>query len=388
MLTSAAHTTTDTDSNANALEPVGRGVRGGPQRAVHPVAWWVWALGIAVATTKSPGIASSTILIVALVVVVAVCHQPSAFSRAFPAYLALAAGVVILRVVFYVLVGVKGGADVLIPLPRIPLPDWAAGISLLGPVSTSGLLAAISAGLALAALLLCFGAAVALTNPQRTLRALPASLHLLGTPAVIAMTVAPQLVESWQRVRRAQALRGRVLTGRKAVAATTLPVLQDALERSIGLAASMDSRGYARVHRGSSRLVLALLLGALVGAAIGTYALLDGTGPRWLAAPLFAGGAAAAVIGSAIASRRVSTTRYRPDMWRTRESIIAACGIAIATLALTLRLFESPGQGASGFSVVFFGCAALALIPVTFSPSKRTPTMQRPPQGGRDDFAE
>ena len=337
--------------------------RGGALRAVHPVAWWVWALGIAVATTRSPGLISTVILIAAIVAVVVLCHEPSVFSRAFPAYLALAAGVVIIRVVFYVLVGIKTGTDVILPLPRIPLPGWAAGIALLGPVTASGLLTAVSAGLALAALLLCFGAAVALTNPQRTLRSLPASLHLLGTPAVIAMTIAPQLVESWQRVRRAQALRGRVLKGRKAVAATTLPVLQDALERSIALAASMDSRGYARVHKGSSKLVLALLLAALIGAALGTYALLDGTGPRWLAAPLLVAGAAAAVIGSVIASRRVSTTRYRPDVWRLRETIIAGCGVVVAVLALALPLLGGNSADISGWSITFALCGAIALIP-------------------------
>ncbi|MCC6269838.1 MAG: energy-coupling factor transporter transmembrane protein EcfT [Microbacteriaceae bacterium] len=370
----AMRTATPTDPGTLKQGSSGRGVR----PAVHPVSWWLWALGVAVATTRSPGIASTVILIIALVVVVALCHAGSAFSRAFPAYLALAGGVVVIRVAFYVLVGIKSGADVLIPLPRVPLPEWAAGIALLGPITGSGLLAAVSAGLALAALLLCFGAAVALTNPQRTLRSLPASLHLLGTPAVIAMTVAPQLVESWQRVRRAQALRGRVLRGRQAAAATTLPVLQDALERSITLAASMDSRGYARAHRGSSRLVLALLLTALIGAALGTYALLDGAGPRWstvpqlpvslLAVPLFVVGGAAAVIASIIASRRVSTTRYRPDAWGLRESVIAACGIAIVTLALAAGAL-APGvlapRNVVGWSITFVVCGIIALLPAT-----------------------
>lgn len=346
-------------------------VRGG----VHPIAWWVWALGIAVATTRSPGIVSTTILIVSVVVVVAVCHLPSAFSRAFPAYLTLAAGVVVVRVVFYVLVGIKSGTDVLLPLPGIPLPAWASGITLLGPVTASGLLSAVSAGLALAALLLCFGAAIALTNPQRTLRSLPASLHLLGTSAVIAMTVAPQLVESWQRVRRAQALRGRTLRGWRAVTATTLPVLQDALERSIGLAASMDSRGYARVDRGSSRLVLGLMLGALLGATVGTYALLDGTAPGWLAIPMFVGGGAAALIGSMIASRRVVTTRYRPDSWRAAETIIAACGVAIAVIAVAIPPLAVPPLAvlpsgvlfspfsSVGLSLTFVMCGMLAIAP-------------------------
>lgn len=363
MLTTIPPTTPLTDSTEVDFESVDGGVRGSAHQGLHPVAWWVWGVGIALATTTSPGLVSTALLIIALIVVVWLCHHPSAFSRAFPAYLALAAGVVVVRVVFYVLVGIKTGTDVLIPLPRVPLPDWAAGIALLGPVTVSGLLAAMTAGLALAALLLCFGAAIALTNPQRTLRSLPASLHLLGTPAVIAMTVAPQLVESWQRVRRAQALRGRTLGGRKAIAATTLPVLQDALERSLALAASMDSRGYARVHRGSSRLVLGLLLAALLGAALGTYAILDGTAPRWIALPLLVAGGAAAIAGSIIASRRVVTTRYRPDVWGVRESIVAACGVAIAALAVTVPRLGSSAADASGWSIAFALCGVLAALP-------------------------
>ncbi len=319
-------------------------------------------MGLAVATTRSPGLLSTAFLIAAIVIVVAGCQDDSVFARAFPAYLALAAAVVVFRMIFYILVGIKGAGAVLIPLPQIPLPDWAGGIGLLGPVSASGLVAALSAGLALAALLLCFGAAVSLTNPQRTLRSLPASLHLLGTSAVVAMTLAPQLVSSWKRVRRAQHLRGRRLTGAHAVAATTLPVLQDALERSLSLAASMDSRGYARVHKGSSALVLWLMVGALVGAAVGTYALLDGTGPGWLAVPLLVAGAGAAVAGSVIASRRILTTRFRPDPWRLRETVTAGVGLLIAGLAFFVPQL---GAGAfAGLSLTFVLCALLAMTPI------------------------
>ncbi|HRN30386.1 MAG TPA: CbiQ family ECF transporter T component, partial [Terrimesophilobacter sp.] len=323
--------------------------------SVHPLAWWVWALGLAAATTQASDIASTVLLIAAVVAVVAVRRDSSLFARAFPLYLALAGGVVVIRVLFYVLVGIKSGTDVILPLPRIRLPEWAAGIALLGPVTGSGLLAALAAGLALAALLICFGAAVALTDPQRTLRALPASLHLLGTPAVIAMTLAPQLVTSWRRVRRAQVLRGRTLRGRRAVAATTLPVLEDALERSLSLAASMDSRGYARVHRGNNRWVL--LVTALVGVALGTYALLGGTGPGWWSLALFAVASLGAVTGALLASRGVTTTRYRRDEWGPKELLTAGAGVAVAVVA-----FAADGV------VAFVVCAILALTPIAVSP--------------------
>lgn len=332
---------------------------------VHPMAWWGWAVGMAIATTRSPGVISTGLLVAALVLVVAICHGDSPFARAFPAYLGLAAAIVTIRVVFYILVGIKGGTGLVVSLPTIPLPDWAGGIELLGPVSGSGLMASFSDGLALAALLLCFGAAIALTDPQRTLRSLPASLHLLGTATVIAMTLAPQLVESWQRVRRAQKLRGQRLRRGHSVSATTSPVLQDALERSLKIAASMDSRGYARLRSdasGGSRAVLALMITALIGAALGTYALMDGTTPKWLSVSLLVGGATAAVLGSVIASRRIHSTSYRPDPWGTRETLIIVSGMAIATLAFFSADIASPGT--AGWSAVFLLCAVLATTPV------------------------
>jgi energy-coupling factor transport system permease protein len=305
-------------------------------------------------------------LIAALVLVVALLRGDSPYARAFRGYLVLAAAVVVIRTVFRILVGVKGGGPVVLPLPRLPLPAWAGGVGLLGPVSAPGLLSAASAGLALAALLPRLGAAIALTDPQRTLRVLPASLHLVGTATVIALTLAPQLIGSWQRVRRAQSLRGLRLRGWSAVGATLSPVLQDALDHSLTIAASMDSRGYARVHRGSSSLVLALMLLALVGAALGSYALLDGTSPAWLSAPLLGGGALAALLGSIIASRRIRTTRYRPDRWGLRESIIAGSGLAVALLAALAPAIEAVGRqpGIAGWSPVFLLAAVTATAPI------------------------
>lgn len=332
------------------------------RQAVHPLAWWAWAFGCAIATTRSPGIASTGLLIASLVAVVAICHQSSPFARAFPGYLALAGAIVVIRVFFHVLVGIKGGGLLLVDLPSIPLPEWAGGIQLLGPVFLPGLVSAISAGLALATLVLCFGSAIALTDPRRTLRTLPASLHLLGTATVIALTLAPQLVTSWKRVRRAQGLRGLRLRGWSAVAATSGPVLHDALDHSLTMAASMDSRGYARVHRGSSTVVLTLMLVALIGAALGSYALVDATAPRWASMPILAGGAIAAIAGSVIASRRIRTTRYRPDRWGFRESVIAGSGAGVAVLAILGPAPAAPGL--LGWSSIFLLSAVVATIPI------------------------
>jgi energy-coupling factor transport system permease protein len=198
-------------------------------------------------------------------------------------------------------------------------------------VHLAGLLAAIYGGLRLAALIVVFGAANTLANPKRALRCLPASLHHLGTAVVIAVTVTPQLAAAVGRVRRAQRLRGLQTRGPRAAAARLLPVLQDALDHALALAASMDSRGYARTTTpgGDRRVGVALVVG-LLATVLGTYGLLDGATPDWTGPTLLAVGAAVAVLASALAGRRVRRTRYRPDPWRAEEWVVTGCGVLAA----------------------------------------------------------
>ncbi|MBZ2195884.1 CbiQ family ECF transporter T component [Occultella gossypii] len=299
--------------------------------SLHPLAWWAWGAGIAVALTRTQNPLVIALLLAAVTLVVVTRRDDSPWARAFGAYLWLGLVVIAVRVAFYVLVGLPDGSPVLVDLPRIPLPGWVDSIELLGPVHAAGLLGAVYAGLRLAALIITFGAANALANPKRALRCLPASLHHLGTAVVIAVSVTPQLFSAAARVRRAQLLRGLDGRGPRAFAGRLIPVLQDALDQALALAASMDSRGYARGHRpGGDRRVGALLLVALLAGLIGTYGLLDGTAPDWLGPPLLAAGAAVAVVASVLAGRQVRRTRYRPDPWGLPENLVAACGVAVA----------------------------------------------------------
>ncbi|MEO9094494.1 MAG: energy-coupling factor transporter transmembrane protein EcfT [Microbacteriaceae bacterium] len=319
------------------------------------MAWWVWAIGLAVATTRTGSPLAIALIVSAVVVVVFWCRDDSPWARAFEVYLLFGVGIVVIRVAFYVLVGVKSGDQTLLALPRIELPEWTGGISLLGPVSVTGLLGAAFSGFQLAALVVCVGAANALANPKRVLRSLPVSLHQLGTSVVIAVTLAPQLMGSWLRVRRAQQLRGGRGRGARAVLATTLPVLQDALDQALVLAASMDSRGYARFRRGGgSRAMLPLVLTALLGIALGTYGLLDGTFPLSLGVAAFTIGAGAAAAASLAASHQLRHTRFRPDRWRTTENLVAGAGLCVTVLvAVTANLSPAfaPRQVTVGFSL-------------------------------------
>ena len=197
-------------------------------------------------------------------------------------------------------------------------------------MTLESLLAGLYDGLRLAAIVICVGAANSLANPKRLLRSVPPALYEVGTALVVAVTMLPQFADSLRRVRAAQALRGGESGRVRGLRRLLVPVLEDALERSLALAAGMDARGYGRaagLTPAERRRTGALMLGGLLGICVGTYALLDRTAPRLLALPMLALGVAVAVAGLASAGRRVERTRYRPDPWRWPEFVVMASGV-------------------------------------------------------------
>ena len=131
---------------------------------------------------------------------------------------------------------------------------WFAGVILIArigirlifgvwPITLSEFLAATTEGMRLVAILFAVAMASALANPRALLRAVPNGLYEVATAVVVALNLAPQLGPSLLRVRRAAALRGRS-RGLGAFAAIAIPTLEDTLEQSLALAASMESRGF------------------------------------------------------------------------------------------------------------------------------------------------
>lgn len=307
----------------------------GLPRDLHPIAWWTWAIGLATAASLTTNPLLLLLIMGSATVVVMARRSGHPFGRSFRLYALLAAVTVVFRVVFRILFGGQEVGHVLLDLPEIPLPDWAAGIRLLGPVTSEALLAGLYDGLRLATIILCVGAANSLANPKRLLASVPPALYEVGTAMVVAVTIFPQLADSARRVRAAQALRGGTTTGVGRLRRFLVPVLEDALERSLALAAGMDTRGYGRSGGAGRRqrwTTGSLLLLALTGICVGTYAWLDPTAPRVLAAPMLAVGVVAAVVGLVSAGQRVQRTRYRPDTWRSPELVTVGIGLAVAVL--------------------------------------------------------
>lgn len=310
---------------------------------LHPVAWWVWGVGLATAAahTTNPWL---LLLVVAVAAWVVLERREVGALDSFRPFLLIGLAAIALRVVLTVILG-NGvpGVIVVLDLPQVRLPDWFAGLRLGGPVTLESVVAAGVDGLRLASTLACLGAANALASPRRLLRYAPATLYDIGTAVVVALTFAPALVDLAGRVRAARRLRGHSGRGLRELARLAVPVLEGALDRSLDLAASMESRGYGRtpVRGGRDRAIGSLL--ALTGAAgtvAGLYAVLSSSAGGGLGLPMLAGGLALLVGSLVLGARRDARTAYRRDPWRAPEWATCALGVLPAVV---LTVAEAAG---------------------------------------------
>jgi energy-coupling factor transport system permease protein len=307
-------------------------------RALHPGAWWLWAIGLAVAASRTRNPVLLILLLAVTGFVVSARRSDAPWANSYAAFLRLGLVLIGVRVVLQALLSTRSqGSHVLFILPEVPLPDWASGVKLGGEVTAEAVLTAVYDGLQLATMLCCIGAANALASPRRLLKSLPGALYEVGVACVVALTFAPQLVTDARRIRAARRLRGRTNRGLQALRTTGMPILEGALDRSVELAAAMDSRGYGRtghVPQLQRRITGALVLLGLFGVALGVYTLLtDAMGPL-AAVGALAGGLLVSFAGLLAGHRRVARSRYRPDPWALPEWLVTASGAVAAGLTV------------------------------------------------------
>ena len=214
-------------------------------RLLHPAAWWLWALGLAVAASRTTNPVLLVLLIAVAGYVVAARRTTAPWGRSFGAFVRFGLFVIGLRIIFQVVFGAHvGGTIVLFHLPSAELPTWAAGVRIGGPVTLEAIVLAAYDGLRLAAMLACIGAANSLADPRRLLKSVPGALYETGVAIVVALTFAPRLAEDAGRVRAAQRLRGYAPRGLRSLGRVVMPVLEGSLESALVLASAMDSRAW------------------------------------------------------------------------------------------------------------------------------------------------
>jgi len=225
------------------------------------------------------------------------------------------------------------------------LPAW---IPLLGgAVTLEALVFGAINGLNLTVIFVSFTAFNRALTVRDLLALTPRAFHESGVVLSIALTFVPQTIHNLQRIREAQAVRGRRLRGLRDWAPIFTPLLVSALERALTLAEAMVARGYATVAAAAHtpmRVALALSLLTIVG---GWLAYLFAPPARGLAGGMLALGAALLVGVAWRIGRSVRHTVYRSRHWRARDTLIVAACIPLLFLLLTRRglFYYSPYPG-------------------------------------------
>ena len=218
-------------------------------KSLHPLTWWLWSIAMIVTVIRADSAAYATLVIAVAATLVSQLAGDFPWSKSFWFSLRLGFFILVVRAVTGVLIGVPIPGTTIFELPILPLPNWMAGIRIGGTVTLERLTASLHEGLIITAVIALFGAAVSLTSPHKMLRVLPVVIYEFGVALVIATSSLPQLVASYSRIKQARILRGDEKPKFKSIA---LPLLEEALSKSLDLAAAMDSRGYG-VNRLRSR---------------------------------------------------------------------------------------------------------------------------------------
>lgn len=211
--------------------------------------WWLWAALLCAALLLADSHWISIALVVSTLLVTQALRSTSPWSRTFDWALRLACIAFCFRMMIAILIGVPMPGEILFTIPQMQLPDLFVGIRIGGPITSQRLLSGFDEAILLVALILLFATANALSNPHSLLRVLPKKFYGIGLASVISSSVAPQAARGIERVRNARRLRGQNSRGLRSWRGIALPILEDSLERSIDLAASLESRGYGYFPR-------------------------------------------------------------------------------------------------------------------------------------------
>ncbi len=337
------------------------------RRGLHPAAWWLWAACLAGAASRTTNPILLLLIASVAAFVVSARRTAAPWSRSIVVFVKLGMVVIVIRVVLEIVFGNRVAGHVLFTLPSVPLPSWAEGVSIGGPVTAESILQAAVQGLRLAVVLVCFGAANSLASPYRLLRCLPAVLYEAGVAITVSLAFAPELVVSIGEVRDARRLRGRPVRGVAGLRGLAVPVLESALDRSLQLASSMDARGYGRrvaVPPGTRRLATGGTVGGLLLVVVGVYGVLDAGSLPAGGVPFLAVGAVLIGMGMAAGGRRINRTRYRPDLWRMPEWLVTGSGVFAVGGLVVASLLGAPGLQLQLYPLRAPGLPLLAVLGV------------------------
>jgi energy-coupling factor transport system permease protein len=211
---------------------------------MHSISWWLWSITLAITSIRTQNNIFIFALILLFIVVVHQRRNSENWVNPFQLTLQLAFVAMLIRMIFAVLIGTPLPGDVWFSLPQLQLPEWMAGIRVGGDVTKERMLLVFTESMKFAVLLIAFGAASALSSPVKIIKSISGRVYLFGVVLIIAVSVLPQIVQSFNRVLAARRMRGLERLSIKNFRSVITPVLEESLERALDLSAAMESRGF------------------------------------------------------------------------------------------------------------------------------------------------
>ena len=302
----------------------------------HPAAWWALGVLLAVCASALSSIASLLTLVALIITIILTARESAPWAKSLKFYLITGLAVIVIRLSFRIIFNFDAPTDVAINLPNLTLNFGVFGdVQLFGRVSSLALEGALRDGLRMSSIILSIGLANTLANPRRLLKHTPGALYEVATTVVIAINLAPQLIESAKRVKTARQLRGRTRR-QNLLTSLLIPVLEDTIDRSLHLAASMDARGFGRqgaltARQSTIARISSVSAVALIG--IGAYLLLTSD---YVTASIacFVIALCGLFLTIRLNSLKHVKTRHKMALWRIRDTGLVSCGLLLAASSL------------------------------------------------------
>ena len=270
----------------------------------------------------------------------------------------------------------SSGTTVIMELPSLTLPGWLGSVTFGGPVTAESLLYAVDHALAIAALVSAICAFNAGVDHFQLLRLTPPGLAQLGVVVTVGLLLIPETRARAAALREARLTRGRP-AGWTSLIPLAIPLLSDALERSVQRAESLDARGFGALTTPGRAIEGLAALAGLTLAAIGAFGWYYYDDSRTLAGLALAGGAVVvAFVAWRQASRGTARRMFLPP-FRARDVIATTCAFASCAIFVALRAagvadityLPFPELTAPEFSLVAAAAIALTLVPMLEGPS-------------------
>ncbi len=205
----------------------------------HQVRWWVWTVLLALAMSATQSVILIPFFLGLLFWIV---RRVARVQRhTFSMLVGLIASILLLRIMFQMFFGIPVGNTILFSLPEIDILN--VGLRIGGIFTLESLQTAAREAITLGGIIVALLASSMMIPVSSLVRRLPSGFSNVALVLSIALSFLPQLLKDVKRNLRANRWRGHSKPKLGVLATNLVNVVENALEKSIQLSASMWRRG-------------------------------------------------------------------------------------------------------------------------------------------------